>query len=214
MPGKKAYASPPSKTPSRSRVRAPRMSAEARKSQLLRSAILAFSERGIGNANHADVAGLAGVSVPTTFHYFPTSEHLIEDVLKEVHRFLIEEIVASHFDKDISGVEAIESTLMQFCDAIDTHPAYIKIWLEWSVSIRGNIWEQYLTFYEHAQKAVKTILKRGVKDGSVKQDLDIDVSVRVVISLAHMIAQMKFAHTSRKAIGKTVHSLVDGYLAN
>ena len=197
-----------------STTRAGRMSPAARKEQLLSCAIKVFANKGIGEAVHADVAAHAGVSTPTTFHYFRTRNDLVFAVLDEIHRFLIEEIVVTHYSPDLNGAESIEDILMTFCDAIQTKPEYIQVWLEWSVSIKREIWPQYLKFYRAAIKGVKVVLRRGIEDGSVKPQIDLDDCARVIVGLAHTVAQMKYSKCSRKTIQHTIHSLVSGYLAD
>lgn len=196
------------------RARAKRMSPAQRKSQLLAAAIGLIADKGIGDTNHSNLALAAGVAIPTIFHYYTTKEELIAAVLEEVSRFLIEDIVVSHFDQSLHATESIEDLLMTFCDAIDTHPDYIKVWLEWSVSIRGELWVSYLAFYDKAISGIKTILQRGVDEGAVAVTLDIDDAARVIVGVAHMVAHMKFADSSRETIQHTIHSLVFGYLAD
>src|SRR5690606_27764283 len=198
----------------RVRTRAQRMSPEARKAQLLANAIVIFADKGIGNGVHSDLAELTGVSVPTVFHYFPTREALVAAVLGEIQRFLLDDLVATHLDPRLDAAASVEDLLMTFCDAIDTHQDYIRIWLEWSVSIRCELWTSYLGFYQRAIVGVKQIITRGREDGSVAGDLDVEDAARVIVGVAHMVAQMKFAHSSRDTIQHTIHSLVSGYLAN
>lgn len=206
-------AKPSSDTPA-TNPRAGRMPPAARKEQLLKCAIKVFANKGIGEAVHADVAAYAEVSTPTTFHYFRTRNDLVFAVLDEIHRFLIEEIVVTHYSPDLDGAASIEDILMTFCDAIQTKPEYIQVWLEWSVSITREIWPRYLKFYRSAIKGVKIVLKRGIEDGSVKPQIDLDDCARVIVGLAHTVAQMKYSKCSRKTIQHTIHSLVSGYLAD
>ena len=81
--------------PEASTGRAVRLTAEARRAQLLNCALEVFASRGLSEARHTDVAAAAGVSVPTMFHYYPTREVLAEAVLAEVSRFLLEDILAA-----------------------------------------------------------------------------------------------------------------------
>ncbi|MFA7555477.1 MAG: TetR/AcrR family transcriptional regulator [Spongiibacteraceae bacterium] len=196
------------------RARAKRMSPKARQAQLIRCAIALFAEKGIGATGHTDVAERAQVSIPTTFHYFPAKENMVSAVLDEVSRFLLDEIVVTQFDREVKAAESIEDLLMTFCDAIDDHPDYIRVWLEWSVAVRGDIWLAYLRFYAGAIRGIKKILLRGLKDGSVAKTLDIDDAARVIVGVAHMVTHMKFAKSSRDTVQHTVHSLVSGYLSD
>lgn len=195
------------------RVRATRMSPEARRAQLLACAMKIFAEKGIGQANHTDLAEMAGVSVPTTFHYFPTREDLSAVVIGEVTRFLLEDFVESRIAIDSeSGAAAIGSMLLAFADAIDTHPDYIRVWLQISSAVQDGYWQDYLAFYVNVLRRIKVLLLRGLRDGSIHPQLDVDAASRIIVGCAHMVAHIKFGKGSRKTVEQTVNSLVRGYL--
>jgi TetR/AcrR family hemagglutinin/protease transcriptional regulator len=188
------------------------MSPTARREQLMQAALALCARRGLGSARHSDLAEAAGVAVPTTFHYFPTKTDLVNAVIGEVHRFLLEDIVAPHTASNAPAPVIIERTLTTFCDAIDSHPDHIRVWLEWSVSVREGLWESYLGFYRASLEAIGHLIARGQERGEIRVDLDVDDAARVIVGLAHMIVQMKFSGSSREQVAHTVHSLVQGYL--
>ena len=197
---------------SRPVTRASRLSPEARRAQLVQAALRTFAARGIGETSHTALAQEAQVAVPTVFHYFSSKEAVIEAVLQEVSRFLLDELLTKNDDPARTAPEAIEQVLMSFCDAIDTHTDYIRVWLEWSVSIRGELWESYLVFYRSALTGIRKILQRGIAESSVRAEIDLDDSTRVIVGLAHMIVQMKFSGGTRDQVAHTVRSLLNNYL--
>lgn len=195
------------------RKRAARMSPEHRREQLVAAALAVFAENGLRAATHSDLADQVGVSVPTVFHYFPTKDALSAAVLAEVSRFLFDEIIQNSIVDGDKASDSISAILLNFCDAIDSHPNHIRVWLEWSVSIREGNWQFYLQFYNHSVDKIRDILLRGQLEKSVVDRIDPEDAARVVVGLAHVIAQMKFSGTERRVIEHTVHSLVQGYLA-
>ncbi|MBR9909973.1 MAG: TetR/AcrR family transcriptional regulator [Gammaproteobacteria bacterium] len=195
------------------RNRARRMSPEERKSQLLQTALQAFARKGLANGCHNDIAELAGVSVPTVFHYFPSSDDLVDAVLKEVTRFLIEEFVQVRIvDERQSGAEAIRTMLGNFASAIDKRPDPILIWLHWSTSVQEQYWGDYLEFYREALRVIKVLVLRGVRDGTLHPHLDPDAACRVIYSCANTIATMIFARENPRDVDATIDSVVNGYL--
>lgn len=188
------------------------MTPEARRDLLLRAALRVFASKGLGDIRHTDVAYQAQVAVPITFHYFPTKTCLTAAVLGEVSRFLLEDIVAPHTGSHAPAPVLIERILMTFCDAIDTHPDHIRVWLEWSVSMRDGVWDTFLEFYRSSLAAMTALIDRGKAQGTIEAALDTDAAARVIVGLAHMIVQMKFSGSTRTEITHTVHSLVHGYL--
>ncbi|RVQ66352.1 TetR/AcrR family transcriptional regulator [Croceicoccus ponticola] len=195
------------------RPRASRMSPQDRREYLIQSAIRTFADRGIGETSHSALARDARIALPTMFHYFPTRSDIVKAALDEVMRFLLEDLLRGHAGPERAAPLAIEAILMAFCDAIDTYDHYVRVWLEWSVSIRGDLWKSYLVFYERAREGHRQILERGIREGSVRPDIVIDDATRIIVGLAHVIVQMKYSGSSREQVTRTVHSLAIEYLS-
>lgn len=193
-------------------TRASRMDPEARRRQLIAAALRTFADRGIGETSHSALAREAGVAVPTAFHYFESKEKLVEAVLAEVSRFLLDDLLAGNDKPDESAPNVIANIHMSFCDAIETHPDHIRVWLEWSVSIRHGLWESYLDFYRAALAGTRAVLERGQRERSIRTEIDIDDASRVIVALAHMTVQMKFSGATREQVDHTLRSLMQGYL--
>ena len=193
-------------------ARASRMEPEARRQQLIAAALRTFAARGIGETSHSALAREAGVAVPTVFHYFESKEALIDAVLAEVSRFLLEDLLAGNENPTESAPNVIANIQMSFCDAIESHPDHIRVWLEWSVSIRDGLWDSYLDFYRAALAGTREILARGQREYTIRPEIDIDDAARVIVALAHMTVQMKFSGATREQVDHTLHSLMQGYL--
>ena len=118
------------------RPRAARLAPAVRRAGLLQTALAVFSEKGLDAARLTDLAHAAGVALPTVLHYFPSREALLAEVLEEVSRFLLEDLLAATAREALPAPEAIAQILLRFCDAIDSHPEHVRIWLVWSVDLR------------------------------------------------------------------------------
>nr|WP_243760287.1 TetR/AcrR family transcriptional regulator [Aestuariicella hydrocarbonica] len=189
------------------------MSPEQRQQQLLVCALSAFAEKGFGEASHSDLAERANVSVPTTFHYFPSRECLINAVIGEVTRFLIEDFVEVRILNPAEATSiSVGEMLMAFADAIDEKPDYIRIWMQWSSNVQGPAWKEYTEFQRRVLKTLKILLLRGRRDGSLHPKLDCEIASKVILACATMVAHMKFDHSSRQDIQRAVDSIVAGYL--
>lgn len=195
------------------RPRAARMAPEERRKQLIDCAVKAFAQRGILDTTHADVARIAKVAIPTVFHYFSTIEILRAEVIKEVRRYLLEGFVLSRSKVDISASQRIEDMLHAFRKAVDDQPDYALIWLEWSGHTRGELWQLYTEFYHDTVKALRNLIAEGRKDDSVSKKLDAGDGARILLGTAHAIAHMRLCGSSQETARKTVHSLVNLYIA-
>ena len=205
--------SPGDQQPARpERPRARPMNAEARRRQLLARAVAETANTGLGHARHTDIAAAAGVSVPTVFHYFPTREDLADAVLDEVRRFLLDEIVADRQERDAPANELLAEILLAFATAIETHPDYVRVWLDWSTAVRAEYWPSYLRFHTRAMDLIGAIIDRGKREGVLNTQLDTNDEARVFIGIGHMVAHMKFAGNDAETIARTVRSFVEAYL--
>lgn len=188
------------------------MHPDARRELILAAALRVYARRGLGDTRHSDVAKDAELAVPTVFHYFPTKTELLGAVLGEVARFLLLDVLAAHAESEDQAPVVIERILMTFCDAMDSHPDHIRVWLEWSVSVRDEAWEAFKDFYRDSVGRMEKLVRRGQREGSVEAALRTRDAARVIVGLAHMIVQMKLSGSPRREIVHTVHSLVKGYL--
>ncbi|WP_296436444.1 TetR/AcrR family transcriptional regulator [Zhongshania sp.] len=195
------------------KTRAKRMSPEARRQQILMCAVDVFAKQGIEKATHADIAKLAGVASPTVFHYFPTIDDLQLEVIKEVRRFLLEGFVIVRTDVDAPVHLRVEDMLSSFAKSVDTDRNYVTIWLEWSGSTKGHIWELYKEFYTATTVALRKLLLEGRADNSIKPSLQASDAARIILGMAHTIAHMRFCGATSKTAQKTINSFVAEYIA-
>lgn len=188
-----------------------RMNPDDRRAQLLVCGVRVFANLGIGRASHAEVAREAGVSVATIFNYFPTRENLVEQVLSQVDEFLTE-MTATIETSDLGAPEALYKLMRAFADAANTDSDMIRVWLEWSTSIRDDIWPKYLDFQERVIDRLRRMIVNGQRAGVVAADVDPEDAARIVVGDAHMVALMQFAHRASADMDRFLRHLVESVL--
>jgi len=190
-----------------------RLPPAARRAQLLDCALRAFESEGLSGAGHAKVAQMAGVSVPTVFHYFPTRDALLDAVLDEVERFFTDLAVRIHGRP--GGAESKLTTHgLAFLDSADTHPAHLRVWLDWSTAIREHVWPRYLAFQERLVTIVAGTIAAGRQDGEVPDHIEPNSAARLFVGNAHMAAVMKFAPDSPLDLKALVRQAVKTLLSH
>ena len=148
-----------------------RLSPEKRKQQLLDFALDVFARRGIGRAGHADIAEMANVSVATVFNYFPTREALVEQVLSQVeNRFslLLTECLDSADNSLHHRLTCITHTLI---DAVIAQQDWLKVWFEWSTSVRGEIWPQFIDDNRKNLRRITDMFAQGLESHELQTEL-------------------------------------------
>lgn len=189
-----------------------RLPPAARRAQLIACALQAFASEGLSGGGHAKVAELAGVSVPTVFHYFPTREALVDSVLDEVESFFTA-LAESIHGRDNSASAILAAHGLAFLQACDSHPDHVRVWLDWSTAIREHVWPRYLGFLERLVGIVAATLDRARRRGEVPTSLDADSAARLFVGNAHMAAVMKFSPDSRLDLEEHVRQAVTTLLA-
>ncbi|MCW8330520.1 TetR/AcrR family transcriptional regulator [Photobacterium sp. SDRW27] len=141
-----------------------RLSPEKRKQQLLDFALDVFARRGIGRAGHADIAEMANVSVATVFNYFPTREALVEEVLSQVeNRFSL--LLTECLDSDDKPLhDRLTCITHNLIDAVIEQQDWIKVWFEWSTSVRDEIWPQFIGDNKQSLKRIAEMFDQGIEN--------------------------------------------------
>ncbi len=188
-----------------------RMNPDDRRAQLLAHGVKVFAHLGIGRASHAEVARAGGVSVATVFNYFPSRENLVEQVLSQVDAFL-SEMIANVEVSRLGAPEALYKLMRAFADAANTDQDMIRVWLEWSTSIRDDIWPKYLEFQESIIDRVQHVIVNGKLAGAVAADVDPEDAARIVVGDAHMVALMQFAHKPVADMDRFLRHMIESVL--
>jgi len=187
-----------------------RMKPDDRRAQLLDCGLVVFARLGIGRGSHAEVAREAGVSVATAFNYFPSRENLVDEILGQIDQFLTE-MVAKTIVPGKPASQALYDLVHAFAEAADTHPEIIRVWLEWSTSIRDETWTKYLDFQERVIAGLRQAVQQGKLEGTVAADVDPEDAARIVVGDAHMVALMHFSRRTTN-MDRFLRHMVDSAL--
>jgi TetR/AcrR family hemagglutinin/protease transcriptional regulator len=189
------------------RIRAPRLSPEARHSQLLDSAIRAFARRGLGRAGHGDVAKEAAVAIPTVFAYFRTRGELVEAVLKRVGGHY-SDMADRHYRPENPAARALLDFAIAFAASVDDDPDLATVLLEWSTAVRSETWPLFLAFHRSMVDRIESTIRRGQKEGAIAADLDSTNAALIIVGSAHLVVQMKFSRTEPERVHRFLLALL------
>ena len=121
-------------------VRAPRMSAPARRRQLIRTAMRLFSRRGFAGTTTREIAANAGVTEAVIFQHFASKEELyaaIIDFKADESRadVWIEEMRACGARNDDAGV--VRTLVQRFLDQGSSDPQFLRLMLHSALEGHG-----------------------------------------------------------------------------
>ncbi|WP_042010963.1 TetR/AcrR family transcriptional regulator [Aeromonas fluvialis] len=166
-----------------------RLSPEARRSQLMECAIEVFSRRGIGRAGHAEIAEQAKVSVATVFNYFNTREELVDEVLAEIER-VVNQMLSQAYGDQGSIFDKIQRHVRLSVDAAYDQPDYAGIWLEWSSSVREEVWPRYTRLLDQSLELIASELQTAMDAGEISSVLSAQDLARSLTGFGYVMMQM------------------------
>ncbi|PJG59978.1 TetR/AcrR family transcriptional regulator [Aeromonas cavernicola] len=166
-----------------------RLSPEARRNQLMECAIEVFSRRGIGRAGHAEIAEQAKVSVATVFNYFNTREELVDEVLAEIEHFMKQMLAEAYNLRGTIHDKIHRHVSLLVCTAYEK-PDHAGIWLEWSSSVREEVWPRYAKLLEQSLEIIAKQLQAAMDAGEIHSVLTAEDLARSLTGFGYVMMQM------------------------
>jgi AcrR family transcriptional regulator len=179
--------------PSQSARRKPRTDAQRNRERILEVAKEAFTRSG-ANASLDDIAKEAGVGAGTLYRHFPTRDALIE----AVYRTEVEKLAAAErkFAETMPPIEALRSWMLLFID----HIAAKHIIAPALNAYVGGASKLYEGSRPLIQGAIESLVKRAIKCGDVRKDLDPFDLLRALIGVSHVSSIPDWQQSARRLV--------------
>lgn len=173
--------------------RKPRTDALRNRERILEVAKQAFTRYG-AEASLDDIAKQAGVGAGTLYRHFPTRDALIE----AVYRSEVEKLAAAQrkFSETMSPIEALRSWMLLFVD----HIAAKQIIAPALNSIVGGASRLYEGSRAQIQGAIDALVKRAIRSGDLRKDLDPFDLLRALIGVSHVTAGPDWQQSARRLV--------------
>jgi AcrR family transcriptional regulator len=174
-------------------VRKPRTDAQRNRERILEVAKEAFTQSG-SNASLDEIAKQAGVGPGTLYRHFPTREELIE----AVYRTEVEKLAAAErtFTDTMPPLDALRAWMLLFVDYIATK----KIIAAALNSLVGNPSKVFEASYGQVWEAIRALVKRAVKSGDIRKDLDPIDLLRALIGVANVGTSPDWQQSARRLV--------------
>ena len=181
------------KKPVKPAERKPRTDAQRNRERVLEVAKGAFTRFG-ADASLDEIARQAGVGPGTLYRHFPTRDALIE----AVYRSEVEKIAASarKLADELPPLEALRAWMLLFVD----HIAAKQIIAPALNSIVGGASKLYEGSRGQIQEAIETLVKRAIKSGQIRRDLDAFDLLRALIGVSHVPAGPDWKQSARRLV--------------
>ena len=173
--------------------RKPRSDAQQNRERILEVAKEAFTRSG-ANASLDDIAKQAGVGPGTLYRHFPTREGL----LQAVYRSELGKLAAAEqkFAQTKAPIEALRAWLLLFVDAI----AAKQLIAPALNSLVGDHKKIFEASYAQMHEAIRSLVKRAIKSGDIRRDLDPMDLLRALVGVANVASGPDWQQSARRLV--------------
>ena len=173
--------------------RKPRADAERNRDRILEVAKDAFTRFG-AEASLDDIAKQAGVGAGTLYRHFPSREALIEAVYRtEVGKLAAAE---RNFAAAMPPIEALRAWMMLFVDYI----AAKKIIAPVLNTLLGGAPEVFESSHAQIWDAIRSLVKRAIKNGDIRKDLDPIDLLRALIGVSNVATGPDWQQSAKRLV--------------
>lgn len=169
------------------------MDAQRNRERLLEMAKEEFTRFG-ADASLDDIAKRAGVGAGTLYRHFPTRDALIE----AVYQSEVEKLAAAEkkFSAAMSPLEALRAWMLLFVD----HIAAKQIIAPALNSVVGGPSKLYEGSRGLIQGAIDALVKRAIRSGDIRKDLDPFDLLRALIGVSHIASGPGWQQSARRLV--------------
>jgi AcrR family transcriptional regulator len=173
--------------------RKPRADAQRNRERILEVAKREFTRVG-ANASLEDIAKKADVGPGTLYRHFPARENL----LVAVYRSEMEKLAAAErtLTDTMSPVEALRAWLLLFVDAVETKQIIAPV----LNALVGDPKKVFEASYAQIHEALRALMKRAVKSGDIRKDLDPIDLLRAIVGVANVSAGPDWQKSARRLV--------------
>jgi AcrR family transcriptional regulator len=173
--------------------RKPRADAQRNRERILEVGKQEFTRVG-ANASLEDIAKKAGVGPGTLYRHFPTRE----DLLVAVYRSEIEKLAAAErtLTDRMAPAEALGAWLLLFVDAVETKHIIAPV----LNTLVGDPKKVFESSYAQIHEALRALVKRAIKSGDIRKDLDPIDLLRAIVGVANVSASPDWQQSARRLV--------------
>jgi AcrR family transcriptional regulator len=177
----------------KSAARKPRADALRNRDRVLEAAKEAFTRSG-ADASLDDIAKQAGVGAGTLYRHFPSRDELLE----AVYRTEVEKLAGAErkFAETMSPIEALRAWMFLFVDYVATK----KIIAPALNTLVGGPSKVFEASHDQIWEAIRALVKRAIKSGDIRKDLDPIDLLRALIGVANVASSPDWQQSAKRLV--------------
>ncbi|NSC21204.1 TetR/AcrR family transcriptional regulator [Streptomyces albus subsp. chlorinus] len=166
-------------------------SRNATRDKLFQAAVTLIAEQGFSSTTVEEIAERAGVAKGTVYYNFASKTELFEELLRHGVALLtadLRQAAAETEQRGGSRVDALDAMVRAGLLFIDRYPAFTQLYVAelWRT---GRAWnETLLMVRREAVAVVEGVLRAGVAEGELSQDIDIQLTAAALVGMVLVAA--------------------------
>ena len=173
--------------------RKPRADAQRNRGRILKAAKQVFTRCG-ANASLEEIAKKAGVGPGTLYRHFSTREEL----LVSVYRSEMEKLAAAEkrLADTLPPAKALRAWLLLFVESVETKQIIAPV----LNTLLGDPKKVFEASYAPMHEALRALVRRAIKSGDIRGDLDPIDLLRAIVGVANVSASPDWQQGARRLV--------------
>ena len=186
-----------------------RLTAEERRKQIIKCAVKVFAMSNYRKTRVADIADEAGISEAMIYRHFPSKKSLFIEILQDMSGRMISRL-QEEGNREENALEGIRNMAKTFYNLIVNHPYEVKVQFQAISEIDDReIADRLHRDHEDYMDFIRSVIERGIQQGTIKKDLDVDTLVLLMDGVGIFIELMKLLSFEQHVAETTVEKMTD-----
>ncbi|WP_369204245.1 TetR/AcrR family transcriptional regulator [Streptomyces sp. PU-14G] len=166
-------------------------SRSATRDKLFQAAVTLIAEQGFSSTTVEEIAERAGVAKGTVYYNFASKTELFEELLRHGVELLttdLRQAAEGAAQRGGSRVDALDAMVRAGLLFIDRYPAFTQLYVAelWRT---GRAWNDTLLMVrQEAVAVVEGVLRAGVAEGELSEDIDIQLTAAALVGMVLVAA--------------------------
>ncbi len=168
-----------------------RLPAEERRTRILRSAVKVFSRSNYRAATVAAVAAEAGISEALIYRFFPSKKAIFLEILHHMSDRIVS-LWQQEQDREENALIALCNMGVKYYSRMVEHPDELRVQFQAISEVSDEEIAKRL-HEDHASymRSIRKIIRRGIRQGTVREDLDVTSVVFLFDGVGILMNMMK-----------------------
>lgn len=189
-----------------------RLTAEERRTQILKSAVRVFARSNYRAATVAEIAAEAGISEALIYKFFPSKRAVFLELLQHMSERILTFWRAEQ-DREAHALRTLRNMGIGYYTRMTTHPDELRVQFQAVSEVSDRaIAAQLRRDHARYMRSIRRVLQRGVRQGVIRQDVDVATLAFLFNGAGILMNMMKLLGFEREFSAARMGRLVDHLL--